>query len=259
MRTTKLTPEIIAYIHAHYQTTTGTDIARMFGLRSEIVTIYMRKNNIQSPKSISAAARIKGSTGHTTSTPEIDKIIRKKYLKLPLKPLAKSINKSTCFLLKRMEQLNLTIPSQLREQRKTDSRIKPGSIPHNKGKKMTTEVYKKCSATMFPKGNIPKNHKPVGFERIDPDGYIYIKIAEPRTFVLKHRLEWEQRNGPIPPNHNITFKDGDKHNTEISNLRMLSNEELMNINSIRRYPQEIQDMYHIYAALTRTINSLKNE
>lgn len=60
---------------------------------------------------------------------------------------------------------------------------KKGSIPWNKGKK----GYMGANRTSFKKGNRPKNWKPVGSERLI-DGYTFIKIADPRKWVLKHRI-----------------------------------------------------------------------
>lgn len=56
--------------------------------------------------------------------------------------------------------------------------MKNGNIPFNKGKKgyMSAEQYEKCKQTMFKKGNIPANHRPIGSERVGKDGYILIKI-----------------------------------------------------------------------------------
>ena len=62
----------------------------------------------------------------------------------------------------------------------------------NKGRKqteyMSEEQLAKTKATRFKKGHVPKNHKPVGYERITRDGYIEVKTAEPNVFELKHRL-----------------------------------------------------------------------
>ena len=43
-----------------------------------------------------------------------------------------------------------------------NGRFEKGSIPANKGKKMSADAYKKCAPTMFYKGQPPTNHKPVG-------------------------------------------------------------------------------------------------
>lgn len=59
-----------------------------------------------------------------------------------------------------------------------------GNIPYNKGVPMSPEQYAKCRPTMFLKGNIPANHKPIGSDRVTKDGYIEVKIAEPNKWEL---------------------------------------------------------------------------
>lgn len=70
-----------------------------------------------------------------------------------------------------------------------DCRFQKGMIPANKGKKgfMSPEQYEKCKATMFKKGQVPQNHKPVGSERIYRYGYVLVKVAEPNKWRPKHK------------------------------------------------------------------------
>ena len=109
-------------------------------------------------------------------------------------------------------------------------RFEKGHITHNKGKKGV--CAKGCEKTWFPKGNLPHNTKPIGYERISKDGYIEVKIAMRRSdtgnknnFVAKHRLIWEKANGPIPDGCKIIFLDGDKRNFELENLALVTNAE----------------------------------
>lgn len=104
---------------------------------------------------------------------------------------------------------------------------KKGSIPWNKGKK----GYMGANRTSFKKGHKPKNWRPVGSERVDKDGYTLIKIAEPRSWYLKHRLIWEEHyKMKVPFGQAIIFGDGDKTNFSIENLICVSRKELRVLN-----------------------------
>ena len=135
-----------------------------------------------------------------------------------------------------------------------------GHQPMNKGLKqseyMSDAQIEKTKATRFKKGCIPKNHKEVGYERVNRDGYIEVKTAEPNVFELKHRLVWIEYNGEIPPGYNIQFKDGNKQNICIENLYMISRSEQMKTqNSMyARYPEDVQYLIKLKGALNRQIN-----
>lgn len=144
--------------------------------------------------------------------------------------------------------------------------FKKGHIPANKGRKqseyMTQEQIDRTKATRFTKGNIPASYKPVGYERINKDGYVEVKIAEPRTFRLKHRQVWIEHNGTIPPGCNIQFRDGNKQNFSIDNLYMISrSEQMRSENSYHaRYPEEVKKLIQLKGALHRQINKVsKNQ
>lgn len=105
-------------------------------------------------------------------------------------------------------------------------RFEKGSIPYNKGKKGLSRANK----TSFKKGILPKNHKPVGSERITIDGYVMIKVKEPGVWRLKHRVLWENEYGSIPKGYNLIFADGNKLNVKISNLILTSRREMLEMN-----------------------------
>ena len=121
-----------------------------------------------------------------------------------------------------------------------DGRFKKGQIPYNKGKKISEEIYHKCQPTMFKKGNVPHNHKIVGSERITKDGYIEIKIAEPRKWKLKHIWVWEQHNGPVTKGYVVVMLDRNKQNTDLSNLRMIKRSELLVMNRYGLYTENAE-------------------
>ncbi len=100
-------------------------------------------------------------------------------------------------------------------------------VPCNKGVKGI--CHPGCIKTQFKKGNVPTNHRPVGSERVSKDGYIEIKVAEPNKWDLKHRVVWEEKNGPIPKGYAILFKDQNKLNISLDNLSLVSRKELIRL------------------------------
>ncbi len=139
-------------------------------------------------------------------------------------------------------------------------KFRKGQIPHNKGKKMPKEVYEKVKHTMFAKGNVPPNHRPVGSERISKDGYIEVKVAEPNKWRLKQRVVYEEAKGKIPEGCPIIFLDGNKRNFDIDNLRCITRSELLylNCNGLNN-SNEITETGILMARLDRAKNKKKQE
>lgn len=113
-----------------------------------------------------------------------------------------------------------------------DTRFKKGTVPPNKGKKMSAEQYEKRKGTMFKKGHGPQNYRPVGSERINVDGYIEIKVKDPGTWKLKHRVIWEEHNGEIPQGEIVIFRDNNPLNCTIDNLMLISKGENVRVNAM---------------------------
>lgn len=139
-------------------------------------------------------------------------------------------------------------------------KFRKGQTPHNKGKKMPKEVYGKVKHTMFAKGNVPPNHRPVGSERISKDGYIEVKVAEPNKWRLKQRVVYEEAKGKIPEGCPIIFLDGNKRNFDIDNLRCITRSELLylNCNGLNN-SNEITETGILMARLDRAKNKKKQE
>lgn len=120
-------------------------------------------------------------------------------------------------------------------------RFEKGNIPANKGLKGVGG----WEPTQFKKGNIPANHKKVGTESVRSNhkkgqSYVYVKVAEPNRWRMKHILVWEEHNGKVPRGKLITFLDGNSLNTDISNLALIdrSTHAVMNQNGLRYENQE---------------------
>lgn len=114
-----------------------------------------------------------------------------------------------------------------------DMTFRKGHKTHNKGKKGV--YYKGCEKTWFQKGHTPKNHRPVGSERISKDGYIEVKVSEPNVWTQKHKLIYELHFGQVPKGNVVVFLDGNKRNLDIGNLKMISRAELARMNQSKLF------------------------
>lgn len=107
-----------------------------------------------------------------------------------------------------------------------------GGTPANKGKTWDEMgVSERARANMrrnqFKRGGVPHNGAaiPLGTERVDPDGYVYVKTSmlssEPcknDCWTRKHRVVYEREVGPIPDGCMVVFADRDNRNFDPSNL-----------------------------------------
>lgn len=114
-------------------------------------------------------------------------------------------------------------------------RFKTGHTPANKGKKgICAQGVEK---TWFEKGHIPVNHKPIGTVTVRNNykrgqKYVYVKIAEPNIWRMKHVVEWEKYYGPVPKEKIIIFLDGNPLNTDISNLALIERKVHVRLNQM---------------------------
>ena len=172
----------------------------------------------------------------TVCTPDHDVVITCGYLNMPMKQLSKKLNISDTCLRKRLQQLGLSIPPCIIEQRKKDSQIKLGAIPANKGKKMKASVYERCKGTVFKKGHVPANSKGVKDGdvtlRKDKSGRLYkfIRLSLGKWIPL-HIANWEKENVKVPKGYCIWFRNGDTLNCDINDLELITRGENMKRNS----------------------------
>lgn len=79
-----------------------------------------------------------------------------------------------------------------------------------------------------------RKYKPVGTERISPNGYTIVKISDTGIFSddwkFKHILIWENANGSVPEGNVILFADQDRNNFDPDNLLCVSRSELSQLN-----------------------------
>ena len=107
------------------------------------------------------------------------------------------------------------------------NQFKKGQAPHNKGKKRrfwaSDEAQQRMAKGQFKPGECRKTsptYRPIGHEKVYADGYVWIITEHGRK--QKHRVVWEQAHGPIPPDHCVKFKDGNRMNCSLDNLYLVS-------------------------------------
>lgn len=143
-------------------------------------------------------------------------------------------------------------------------RFEKGQVSWNKGKKMPPYQYKRCNPTMFKKGNIPANRRPIGSERIDKNGYVLIKIQDGhknKNWIRKHRYLYEQAYGKIPVGHKVIFADGNNRNFELDNLVLISDAEelIMNRNNLFKQDKELTKTGVTVARVLDKVNKRKKD
>jgi hypothetical protein len=110
--------------------------------------------------------------------------------------------------------------------------FKKGQAAWNKGLKGVNGESEK----RFKKGNKTWNTLPLGAERVDKDGYTYVKVAEKGTatkkWKLKHRLLYAQHYGEITSETIVRFFDNDPSNISIENLYAITRAESAMLNRI---------------------------
>jgi len=120
-------------------------------------------------------------------------------------------------------------------------RFGKGHVPANKGKKGVAAPGSEKG--WFKKGHMPENHRQVGSERISKDGYVEIKTREPNKWELKHRVAWKKHKGEVPKGYIVVFRDGNKINTDINNLALISRSAhaVMNHTDLHEFTGELKE------------------
>lgn len=134
-----------------------------------------------------------------------------------------------------------------------------GQAPWSKGKKL--QPHPNSQATMFQRGQKPHNAKPIGYESLNPDGYVLICVDRPNPFcpqmrthmAFKHKELWIAANGPIPDGHVLKCLDADKTNCDPSNWVAVPQGLLPRLNGIygRDYDQAPAELKPTILAIAR--------
>lgn len=189
-----------------------------------------------------------------------DRYLVENYLTVPIRHLAKKMGIGRIVIKRRMRELNLVVPDHVKAERVKSSHFDKGHVPYTKGKKqvefMSPEAIERTSRTRFKKGDKPHNYKPLGYEA-NRLNYQFVKVAEGQ-FIQKHRLLWEEKNGPIPAGYVLVFKDRNPANICLENLELISYQENMLRNSVHDIPEEVIKPLAILNQLKRKIETVED-
>lgn len=86
--------------------------------------------------------------------------------------------------------------------------------------------------TRFKSGVKHPRYKPVGYERIDSDGYTYIKVANPSKWITKHKYLFEKNVRKLNKGEIVIFLNGDKTDFDLDNLAAVTRGELAQLNKL---------------------------
>lgn len=179
------------------------------------------------------------------------------------RPISSVWNKAhTLGLSRPPEMLSIAGRRTASSEASVATRFRKGHVPANKGREMSPELRAKVAPTMFRKGNVPRNHRDVGSESTRADGYVWVKVAEPNRWRQKQRLIWERLHGPIPPGHNVQFRNRNRRDFRPENLYLISRADQMRTENslIASYPKPLVDVIRLKGALKRQIHKReKNE
>lgn len=148
------------------------------------------------------------------------------------------------------------------------ARIKPGSVPPNKGLRRPGYAPGRMAQTQFKKGrpaHEARNYVPIGTEKIDPKRNAVVRKVtdDPTVFPVQRwqpvaKLVWEAANGPVPDSHVVRFRDGMKTlvsaDITLDRLELVSLAENMRRNTMYRYPPEVVAAIKKRGALNKVIN-----
>ena len=242
------TDEDMNFILQNWNKISGRALAKKMGVSPIAIRRIYKETKLVISRELSMEFRIQAMRNKTTATPEEDAYLKANYLSVPVKAIAKTLNRSGLFVNTRLRQLGLTIPKAIIEKRKKESRFQLGDEPFTKGKKlsdfMSPEAIANSKFHRFKKGIRPHNTaERDGVIRIRKSGsgrkskWIRIKEGEWQQF---HYKIWEEKHGKIREGMVIWFKDNNSMNCELDNMELITRKELLNRNFLQ-YPPELRE------------------
>ena len=159
-----------------------------------------------------------------------DDYLRKIYPEMSNEEVAMWLHRSKRAVMAHAYILGVHKSPEFAEKQFRKGQFRKGQTPHNKGKSRkywaSPEAEELMEKGQFKPGECRDDNprkRQIGHEKVYADGYVWIITEHGRK--QKHLVVWEQANGPVPPNHCIKFKDGDRTNCSLDNLYLVTRAE----------------------------------
>jgi hypothetical protein len=237
----------------------------------------------RSANSVGQKARNMGLDAGRSWTPAEDRVLRARFPHELTAAIARDLGRTVHGVTGRAAGLGLAksaaymagdLKALMRHHANTNpamiaSRIKPGNVPANKGRRMPGLAIGRMAETQFKKGRPAQachNYVPIGTEKYMPKRKCLVrKVTDDPTLVPVmrwkpvHRLVWEAANGPVPAGHFVRFKQGQKTlvaaEITLDRLELVDTATNMQRNSFRNnYPPEVGQAIQARGLLNRAIN-----
>lgn len=111
----------------------------------------------------------------------------------------------------------------------------------------------------FKQGKPSPTRAPIGYERVDSDGSVWIKYEHPDKFMRKARWVYTQHYGEVPEGINIVQINGDKMDFRIENLKPLTNADLAYFNNTKIQPKGNDDVALIKLDIVNMYKTMKEK
>lgn len=235
MKRSPFTAEMERFIFENYLRYDTTELARRINEEFETditkgqVRSFRRKHNL----------RRDGLTGKSIYPAEVQAFICENYKGTGYKQMVRLIYQRFG-LIYTEKQIRAYYRNNKLNSGLLGNRFERGKVNCRKKKRTWSPENEK---TWFKKGNIPHNHVPVGTERLRSSGYIWVKIAEPKKWRMKHLVIWEEANGPIPKGYKVYFRDGNRENCTLENLMLIEQRVIgiLNKKGLSQYHGDLAD------------------
>jgi len=163
-----------------------------------------------------------------------------------------------------MDKHGIKPSREILQQRQKAALFKHGQTSAMKGRKqsewMSPEAIQRSIKYRFKKGQLPHNTKEeYAVSLRQPLGYIWFRRDKNKWEELHRFIYRVHHDVKLQPGDVVAFKDGNRNNLSIDNLILVSKRDLLDKNSIHRFPPEVKATIHTLARLKRLIKQKENE